>query len=324
MDLEEDGSNASQMALNYLIQANPSKFSQSWFLEAIGADGLDFQQIDFSNVKADMQAYLADYFGLPQKDVEEVIEIFDTSFWQDVFDDLFKTDEFNQLAEKWDIGDKVDRELFQNLVNSDEWKAAFDETAFDNMISSDEFQTLLYYPVEVFKLIESEEFQAVFSMSDVENLMESAQMQAIEDEFFNVEKYQNFIDSEAFTSMMTTSLGEIDAMFLSKEFSDLVGMFDLVQDLVNSEEFRAAVDPAKLQAFIRTDEFRAWDADNTNEELLMKMMETDEYMALVDPQPFEVLMNSTVYTTIPQAFETRTEAFMMSSEFNAVMNITEL
>ena len=68
--------------------------------------------------------------------------------------------------------------------------------------------------------------------------------------------------------MMTTSLGEIDAMFLSKEFSDLVGMFDLLKDLVKSQEFRAAVDPAKLQAFIRTDEFRAWDADNTNDELL--------------------------------------------------------
>ena len=157
LELDEGGTKSSQMALDYLRRMN-SKFSQDWFLESIGADGLDFQEIDFSNVRADMQAYLADYFGLPQNDVEEVIEIFDVSFWQDVFDDLFKTDEFNQLAEKWNIADKVDRELFQNLVNSDEWKAAFDEAAFDNMISSDEFQTLLYYPVEVFKFIESEEF----------------------------------------------------------------------------------------------------------------------------------------------------------------------
>ena len=267
LELDEGGTKSSQMALDYLRRMN-SKFSQDWFLESIGADGLDFQEIDFSNVRADMQAYLADYFGLPQNDVEEVIEIFDVSFWQDVFDDLFKTDEFNQLAEKWNIADKVDRELFQNLVNSDEWKAAFDEAAFDNMISSDEFQTLLYYPVEVFKFIESEEFQAVFSMTDVENFAASAEMATIQDEFFNVQKYQNLIDSEAFTSMMTTSLGEIDAMFLSKEFSDLVGMFDLLKDLVKSQEFRAAVDPAKLQAFIRTDEFRAWDADNTNDELL--------------------------------------------------------
>ena len=267
LELDEGGTKSSQMALDYLRRMN-SKFSQDWFLESIGADGLDFQEIDFSNVRADMQAYLADYFGLPQNDVEEVIEIFDVSFWQDVFDDLFKTDEFNQLAEKWNIADKVDRELFQNLVNSDEWKAAFDEAAFDNMISSDEFQTLLYYPVEVFKFIESEEFQAVFSMTDVENFAASAEMATIQDEFFNVQKYQNLIDSEAFTTMMTTSLGEIDAMFLSKEFSDLVGMFDLLKDLVKSQEFRAAVDPAKLQAFIRTDEFRAWDADNTNDELL--------------------------------------------------------
>ena len=54
------------------------------------------------------------------------------------------------------------------------------------------------------------------------------------------------------------------------------------------------------------------------------MMETEEYMALVDPQPFEVLMNSTVFTVIPQQFEQRSEAFLMSDEFNAVTNITEV